>query len=274
MRLPVLLLLFIPVLCAQQDEADEGPRNPLAGKPEAAEAGRKLFGGSCAVCHGTGGEGGRGPKLRDGVGIRGASDQRLFTLIRKGVAGADMPPSNLPDENIWQLVSYLRAMTAPAFESPLPGDAQAGSALFFGRAGCSGCHMIRGRGGYLGPDLTTIGSTRTLGQLRESVLEPNARWADGYRGVTVTLRDGRRISGVARDNTNYSVQILDAKGELHMLSKLGVRELVLDRQSLMPGDFGKRLTSEEITNVLAFLSRQAVRPPGEPDSKRRRREPQ
>ncbi len=33
--------------------------------------------------------------------------------------------------------------------------------------------MIRGRGGYLGPDLSDIGATRRLGELRESLINPS-----------------------------------------------------------------------------------------------------
>ena len=80
--------------------------------------------------------------------------------------------------------------------------------------------MIRGRGGYLGPDLTDIGALRTPLQLRESLLQPSARIVDGFDGVTVTLRDGTAIKGVARNNNNYSIQVLDAKGELRLLGAI------------------------------------------------------
>ena len=72
-----------------------------------------------------------------------------------------MPPLNLPEEHIWEIVTYVRALNAPAFESKVPGDAAAGDALFWGKAGCAG-HSIRGRGGFLGLDLSTIGLTRTV----------------------------------------------------------------------------------------------------------------
>jgi putative heme-binding domain-containing protein len=139
----------------------------------------------------------------------------------------------------------------------------AGAAIFFGQAGCSGCHMIRGRGGFIGPDLTDIGALRTVVQLRESLLKPSARIADGYEGVKVTLRDGSTLSGVARNANNYSMQILDRKGALRLLAMEEVRDVEFRQASLMPEDFGKRLSASDIDNVLAFLSRQSVRPPGE-----------
>jgi len=181
-----------------------------------------------------------------------------------------MPPTNLPDDQIWFVAAFVRDLSAPAYESKLAGNPDAGAEIFFGKGRCSGCHMIRGRGGYPGPDLTDIGALRTVFQLREALLKPSARIADGYEGVTVTLADGSTIRGVAKNNNNYSIQILDSKGELHLIAKDKVRDTLFRKGSLMPEDYGKRLTSDEVANVLAFLSRQSVRPPGEREPVRTR----
>ena len=144
---------FIRLLCAQQRRNREREfKNSLNGQPEAIDAGRKLFAGACGVCHGPNGEGGRGPNLTTGRETRRLDDRGLFDSIRKGVPGTDMPPSNLPEDKLWQVVAFVRALSAPAFESRVPGDVEAGGALFFGKAGCSECHAILGRGGRLGPD--------------------------------------------------------------------------------------------------------------------------
>ncbi len=258
----ILGLCFVCLLAAQRPpERKDEVENPLAGKPEAIEAGKKLFTGACAACHGASGEGGRGPKLTERRGRR-SGDEQMFQTIQKGVAGSDMPPFNLPEENIWELVAYVRSLSAPAFETNVPGDAEAGSAVFYGKGGCTSCHMIRGRGEYLGPDLSNIGMARAYRQLKESLLEPSARLASGFQRVTVTTGDGRKIEGVAKNHTNYSIQVLDAKGELHLLEMKDLREVVFHTRSLMPEDYGKRLTPAEVDNVLAFLSRQSLRPAG------------
>ena len=108
-----------------------------------------------------------------------------------------------------------------------------------------------------------IGALRTIPQLRESLLKPSARIVDGYEGVTVTMRDGSKISGVARNANNYSMQILDKNGRLRLLAMEEARDVEFRKNSLMPEDFGKRLSPVDIDNVLAFLGRQSVRPPGE-----------
>jgi len=246
---------------AQDQKEPEDVKNPLAGQVAAVTAGKQLFVEGSSGCHGTNAEGGRGPNLSQGDLIRGATNRHLFAAIKTGVKGTEMPPSALPDEKIWQMVTFLRDLTSPAFDSHVAGDADAGGGLFFGKAGCSTCHMIRGRGGYLGPDLSNIGRARTLPQLQESLVTPNAKITEGFRGVTVTMRDGKNISGVAKDNTNYAIAVLDAKGELHRLLKQDLREVVFRGKSLMPADYKQKLSSDEIGNLLAFLSRQSLRPP-------------
>ena len=189
------------------------------------------------------------------------NNRRLFSTIKDGVKGADMPPLNLPEERIWEIVTYVRGLNAPAFESKVAGDSTAGDALFWGKAGCAGCHAIRGRGGFLGPDLSTIGLTRTVAQIRESIAKPDERRTEGYRGVTVALASGTKISGVARDHTNYSVQVLDAKGNLHSIDMRKVKQIEFTKGSLMPGDFETRLSKTEMDDLVAYLSKQVVRVP-------------
>src|ERR1051325_545960 len=142
----------------------------------------------------------------------------------------------------------------------VPGDASAGESLFWGKAGCATCHSIRGRGGKLGPDLTNAGATRPLPQLRQDILDPDAGGAADYRPITVKLRNGKTVQGVARNRTNYSLQILDAQGNLHLLSMADVQEITLGRGSPMPKDYASRLSSTELDNILAYLSRQSARP--------------
>jgi cytochrome c oxidase cbb3-type subunit 3 len=256
----VVLTFLSAALASAQESKDEDIKNPLMGQPVAIAEGKKLFAEGCSGCHGTNAEGGRGPNLAKGDVVREANNRRLFASIKNGIKGTEMPPSPLPEERIWQMVTFLRDLTSPAFDSHMAGDPEAGSALYFGKAGCVNCHMIRGRGGFLGPDLSNAGRGKTPPQLREAILDPNATIADGFRGVTVTTRDGKKITGVAKDNTNYAIQILDARGEVHRLLKQDLNEVVFRKKSLMPGDYKQRLSTSELENLMAFLSRQSLRP--------------
>jgi putative heme-binding domain-containing protein len=120
--------------------------------------------------------------------------------------------------------------------------------------------MIMGHGGYMGPDLSNAGMSHSWKQLKQALLDPGSLPQAGYQGATVLTQDGSRISGIVKDNTNYSVAIQDADGNLHLLLMQDIREITYRSVLLMPADYGRRLTAKEIGDVLAFLSRQSVRP--------------
>ncbi len=261
MRLIGLLLIGTALFLRADvpDSKKDKPKNPFAGKPEAVEAGRKLFLESCSGCHGPNGEGGRGPNLARGEQVRSKTDLEVFEVVRQGVPGSDMPPSRMPEDDVWRVVSFVRSFSASAYESRAPGDAEAGRKLFFGKAGCSGCHAIQGQGGMLGPDLSNIGRLQSYSQLQEAILEPSVSIAEGYRGATVVTLKGQKITGVARNNTNYSIQLQDAQGNPHLLQKKDLREVIFRKSSLMPSDYKARLSRTEFQDLLSFLGRQALR---------------
>jgi putative heme-binding domain-containing protein len=199
--------------------------------------------------------------LRDRVFWHPLDDATLFSAIQKGIPGSPMPAANLPEDQAWQVAAFVRSLTMPAMFTNPTGDVKAGEELFWGKTGCSNCHRIRGHGGQLGPDLSNVAATRPLPQIRQAIVDPDAGGEQGYRGVTVVLNNGETLRGVARNRTNYSLQLQDAKGALHLLLMSDVSSVTLSKGSPMPKDYGKRLGKQEVDNLVAFLSRQSMRPP-------------
>lgn len=99
--------------------------NPLGQADAGANAAEPLFIGkdraaNCAICHGAKGDG-RGPLASQydppprnfacAKTIAGVPDGQLFWIIRFGSPGTAMPPHpRLKDDQIWQLVLYLRQL--------------------------------------------------------------------------------------------------------------------------------------------------------------------
>ena len=74
-----------------------------------ADPGRVVFEGRCARCHGADGNGGElGPAIRGRLAAR--NDQQLATLIRAGLPGQGMPPSQIGDAEMEPLTRFLRSL--------------------------------------------------------------------------------------------------------------------------------------------------------------------
>jgi putative heme-binding domain-containing protein len=264
-------LSLAPAALAQENhDASSERRNPLARSKAAIQAGAKRFSEGCALCHGGKAEGGRGPALANNRDLFRIDDGELFDIIEHGIAGTNMPPSNLPEQTVWEIAAYIRSLSSPASETPVEGDAKAGRELFYGAGRCNSCHAIHGEGGVVGPDLTNAGWLTVL-QLRDSLSNPNRDITAGFEHVTAVLSDGDKIDGVAKANSDYAIQILDAQSHLHNLNKSTVHSIVFYRDSLMPSNFAVTLGTDGIDNIVAFLAQQVVRPPGEQPAGRRHR---
>ncbi len=85
--------------------------NPYEGEQRARRAGAKLYQRECAACHGAEAQGtGKAPPLAS-TGVRQASPGSLFWVLRNGSIYRGMPSfSHLPDEQRWQIVTYLKSL--------------------------------------------------------------------------------------------------------------------------------------------------------------------
>jgi putative heme-binding domain-containing protein len=260
--LTVWLIAGLSVLLAQhaQDE-DKAKRNPAIGNILAIAAGEKSFNEGCAACHGQGGTGGRGPNLGSGrVMWHTLSDEATYKRIKDGVPSGGMPPTPGSDEKLWQLAAYVVALRAPASESPQTGDAELGKTLFWGKAGCNECHSILGKGGKIGPDLSDAGGSRSTAIIKMAIEDPGANGSKGFEKAHIVLKSGKTLDGVLKNRNNYSLQLLDARGELHLLLMSGVKEMAVSKNSAMPANYKTRLSGAEINALVAYLAKQTARP--------------
>src|SRR5262249_32054072 len=168
--------------------------------------------------------------------------------------GTLMPASPMPEDDIRKVVAYLRSLRAPASQAAAPGDPARGETIFRAQR-CVECHMVRGSGGIVGPDLSNIGAERSLNALREALTKPRPNNMRGYRAARILTAEGTTLSGVVKNENNASVQFLETNGGLHLFTRDELREITYPEHSLMPGDYGKRLDPTQMQNLLVFLSR-------------------
>lgn len=260
------LMLFVGclILHGQTAPAGKAPeKNPFAGDAKAARQGELLFRENCIYCHGLGAHGGsRGPDLTTGAWVHGGSDAEVLRTISKGVDGTAMPPNDLPEEEIWQIVSYLRSVQVPLPPAPI-GDAKHGETLFYGDGNCSTCHMVAGRGGRVGPELTRVGASRSRAYLVESIREPSKQLTHNrnvqgtsnfdYDTVTVITRDGRTIVGVPLNDDRFSVQLMDRDEKLYSFLKRDLKSYKRESKSLMPAYKPDVLSDHDLRDIVAYL---------------------
>ena len=233
------------------------PTNPLGDSLEVAAQGRELYNKTCTACHGRdGAEGDRAPSLDANRRYFRLSEAAIFDTVKNGIPGTVMPSSPLPDAEVWKIVAFIRAIRGTASDNIVPGNVQNGMAVFTGAGGCVRCHMIRGEGGVLGPDLSSIGAEATLKRLKDALIAERPI-PNGYRPVTVTTIPGKTVTGVARNSDAFSIQMLDSNGVLHLFDTKELRSVAYGKRSLMPGNFDKTLTADQFRDLVAMLASQA-----------------
>jgi cytochrome c oxidase cbb3-type subunit III len=247
-------------------------KNPLAGDPKAAKAGEYEFRINCALCHGLGAKGGgRGPDLTRAVKKHTHTDAEMFQVVSTGIPGTAMPANGtngqgvgMTDREIWQIIAYLRSLQVKSSPTSF-GNAAHGKELFYGDANCSMCHMIDGKGGRLGPDLTGVAGSRTPEAIIDSVRNPSRRLAWGlteatkefpqeYETVTAVTADAKQIRGVTLNEDSFTVQIMDMSENLHLLEKDKLRSFQKTRESAMPKYTTDVLNDKDLHDVVAFLT--------------------
>jgi mono/diheme cytochrome c family protein len=93
-------------------EKDKAKKNPMRDDPDAPVAGAILFENHCEECHGANAEGTRkGPSLRVKE-VQDAAPGAIFWILTNGVVRKKMPVwSKLPEQQRWQLVSYVKSLS-------------------------------------------------------------------------------------------------------------------------------------------------------------------
>jgi mono/diheme cytochrome c family protein len=168
--------------------------------------------GTCEICHKIGQKGTRAPDLA-GVGSRAAKTKPGMTakaylieslinpnaFIVEGyppiMPAVDKPPIALNRSELWALTAFLESQGGTvdvaladipatvgaggggggggAAAVSIPGDANAGKAVFTGKGGCLACHKAKDVPGTpVGPDLSQLAKIQTPDYIMKKILDP------------------------------------------------------------------------------------------------------
>src|SRR5262249_22624514 len=116
---------------------------------------------------------------------------------------------------------------------------------------CAQCHVLFGVGRKVGPELT--GSNRAnLDYLLENILDPSAVIPKEYVATVLTLKKGRIITGIVKEETPAALVVLTANETLTVPKKdVELREP--GKESMMPDDLLKALPEHEVRSLIAYL---------------------
>jgi putative heme-binding domain-containing protein len=237
----------IPFSYSQQDDSleDDFKTGPSPGQ--------ETFSSSCAGCHGLDGQ---GSDKAPGIAAKAQrlSDAQLSNMVSKGVAGTGMPAfRSLTPDQLRSLVEYLHTLQGKLAARAMPGDAASGKQIFIGKGGCSSCHTMAGKGGFIGPDLTNYGTVMSAASILKAILSPVRVVPIGYKSAAVTTRSGDHIEGVVRNEDNFSVQVQATDGSFHFFQKSDLRSLQYLDRSLMPTNYSERLSQAELNDLASYL---------------------
>jgi cytochrome c oxidase cbb3-type subunit 3 len=243
-------------------------RSKTATRP--SNEGKAIFESACAGCHGLDGRGGeRGPDIATRQPVVQLSDGQIQEILQGGRPAAGMPPfAALGATKLNAVLAYLRSLQGRGTTVVLPGDPQKGKALFFGNARCSECHMVGGMGGFLGRDLTFYGANLSPKEIHSNIVNPGESSGRSNKTAVITMRGSQTLSGVIRNEDNFSVQLQSFDGSFHLLKKSDVTKLGFLPDPIMPNDYGKTLSAAEIDDLVSYLltaARATTTAKGNPD---------
>ena len=145
------------------------------------------------------------------------------------------------EREIGRLVEVVGATTG----NPYPGKK-----LF--TETCGGCHRLFGKGGEVGPDLTTYQRT-DLGNLVLSIVNPGAEIREGYESFVAETKDGRSLAGFVLEKDAQRVVLRTTDGRAVALGVSEVAAMEPLGGSLMPEGLLAGLTDQQVRDLFAYL---------------------
>ncbi len=176
---------------------------------------------------------------RDTLDLDGMSIElrdRLKKLIQEANA--------LPDPNSSALAARIAKLNLDS-ASTVQGQ------LLFEKS-CAICHQLAGKGTLVGPQLDGIGK-RGVERLCEDILDPSRNVDTAFRMSTLLLDDERVLTGLVREQSDGSLQVVGQDGKSTTIAADTVARRRDSAKSLMPENVTETLGDQELSALLKYL---------------------
>jgi cytochrome c oxidase cbb3-type subunit III len=273
--LAVAVILVLPPIsrsAAQQSTATAGSKNAtqqedsraistreflgLGRMPDAtmAAAGAKLFGPTCGFCHGADARGASAPDLlRSAVVLDDNQGELIGATVHEGRPTKGMPAfPSFTEEQLRDIAEYLHLQVELAANrgtykvlNIVTGDARAGEAYFNGAGKCNSCHSVTG-------DLAHLGSKMSPTDLQQTFLYPAPRHPPPSK-VTVTLEDGKKLSGTLKHLDDFYVAFYDAEGNYQSITLQKGIEVEVEDKLVFHRQMLDKYTNQQMHDLTAYL---------------------
>ncbi len=181
-------------------------------------------------------------------------------LVLKASVRASRDPADRPIEPValllpWAPISTGAAAVAPVVVPGLAGgDPARGRTIFRGeQARCGQCHLFRGEGGPVGPDLTGI-AEKGAADIYRSIAAPSADIAPDYTTFTVSTRDGQVFAGVVRAEGPDAIKVTDTNARSTTVRRDQIQEIRPSATSIMPPGLAAALGDPAVRDIIAYLT--------------------
>ena len=192
-------------------------------------------------------------RVRRGAAIALEQMRRTLSLTQdKPRVGPQIPPPEFGTKLEKETIEKLDTLAA---ELKGKGDAARGKAVFESqKAACAACHRVGNNGAEVGLNLSKIGAIRAPRDLIESILHPSASFARGFEPFQVRTKDGDIITGVIARETADAIHLRHANNAEVIVKLTDIEKIEASKLSIMPQNYGERLSKEELADLIAYLS--------------------
>ena len=192
--------------------------------------------------------------------IKMVTKETLASLHRAGqesarslleAAAPPPPPPAAPRQFVqaWKVTDFHDAFSPESRRSFRRGEA-----LY--RELCAACHLFKGQGGALGPDLTSVGGKLKPDGLLTEILQPSLVISEQHAAVTITLKDGTVLFGRETGGNDKEIHLatdITQPDKSRSIPRSNIAKRDVSKVSLMPPTLLNNLQKEEVQDLVMYL---------------------